>query len=1372
MSHNEYFRRKFEEECKKTRDALGPEFEDLDLGFVSIGFLDEVFKSGYPSKLRKSLQEDVERLKSEDLFGPADMDALELAVRTRAPKLYGILLMINQSERIIKLLTKDPKIDDSIFETSPGSKLSYCLEARLSEEPLLRDIAAEIYEMQWLVPPRFNSERHENFLCALFRFPFVGGAPAHKDSGSWGVVYRAKIADRHLPPSLNVQQHNVVACKSIKKEDNTTWNKLLREAATLKERKHDHIVPLLASFTAGRANREPHNRQEYLWLLMPYAQAGSMETWLEKSPDLPKRGSVGLGDDSFRHCHVRGTMLGLVSALAYIHREINGMIGFHHDIKPSNIILFLEPEPTWKICDFGTANLKDPKEGTGTAFTPENAFGTYTYRPPEYFKDEGIAQHGRAFDVYSLGCVMLELATVFTYGWKPEGLPTFRQQRRDASEYVYHGNLKPEKDESFHNNPKAVESWIEHLRSKTESAEDPKKVSDIIQVLDVIGEMLLSRYKRIFAWEVEMDLYEIFNPNASVGDRAKRLRNIVQPSATPLDQTKEQHNPMRRAILHSKGQWYTEILQGRDWYYSARSLSRRSTSRAFDLDHGKRRPRTNLEKVAKTRDFRSAHFFGRHNIHEKIISGFQGHNTVIGLYGKSGVGKSHSAYYYAFGFQKPRDPKDQKHTLWVDCTSWTSIYKSLQDTIPSEFDNPSILSSVSDWLRNEETGPWIMVLDALESIAIAQKLNEVLPIANGEILITTKNKIILTEFLNVNNKDGFIHMEDLPLLTASYIFDSHINRDLITNTDSRNFVVERLPLPALIISMADHMNRTDYTTQNLQEDECSGANHTIEKRYSDFSERLLSPLFPSSGESKVTRNLDLLGEMSCLDASSIDFALLRQVHTKPDKLQSQLSALEQCSLISTKENRVYTMQQYVQVAVLQWFQVQLGDERLLQLFATALCMLYKRYDDETQERYKQVKGKSRIPSRHWKLPYKPHFDRFLEFARKNKNKARAQEFASYNIKGIDVMVTAIVTFSKLYLEEHRYDDAICVLEFVDDIYTGCERRYELRRLLIRAYLETPLRDEYNDKWSRIAKLSAELINDAERSKNIERKWALVLDLARFYTESHQPEKALRELRGVWEFKMNVEHGEVKLDIYLELQLDKIKKRKLAVQRKIEEGRVHFMNGRLRLHQGLREAAAKETKKAIKFWEDASQGMISWELDHDGEWAMEIEEMIAEACVEIDKPAELDKAETILKRHLIRLKQVPDHEGAEHAAKRIWDIECKQANVWIKRNDKKHREDAIKLLKDRLEKYKDIYGRQDACTRNCAYLLQSALKKDDQDEEIRLLEQQYQLREVSAVRVPTVKRTGKYLSLSSQPWWSVVLIVLITQRLLQVLLNRW
>jgi hypothetical protein len=694
--------------------------------------------------------------------------------------------------------------------------------------------------------------------------------------------------------------------------------------------------------------------------------------------------------------------------------------------------------------------------------------------------------------------------------------------------------------------------------------------------------------------------------------------------------------------------------------------------------------------------------------------------------------------------------------------SFQEIMRVIGAPLPSERDSTCAISSVSDWLRKTEIGPWIMVLDGLEDKGTADELNRILPISDGEFLITTKNKIILTTFLAINNRDAFICMEDLPLLTASYIFDSHINRDLITSADSRDALVERLPLPSLIISMAEHMNHTDYTTQNLQEDERSGANFTIEQQYREFSKRLVSPLLPSPAIRKGTSpRLDLLGEMSCLDATRIEFNLLLEVHTKPDRLQSQLSGLEQCSLISTVENRVYMMQQYVQVAVLQWFQANFGEESVLQLYATALCMLYKRYNDETQEKYRQFTGQHRVPSRQWKLPYKPHFDRFLDFARKNQDKAKARHFASCSLKGMNVMVTAIVTFSKLYLEEHRYDDAICVLEFVDAIYDEHERRYELKRLLMRAYLETPLRDEHNDKWRRIAKLSAELIHEADISSNIERKWNLVLDLVRFYSESHQPEKAMREMRSVWEFELKIEQGEARLYIYLELSLDKAKKRKLAIQRKIEEGRVNFVNAKLQLHQGVDNvAAAKEITKAIRCWEDARTAITSWQLDHDEAWTTEIDELIADACIEIGESSALQKAEEILNRHLHKLKQAVDHAGggATHADKHTWDLECKIAHACLKRQDKPARVRAIKILSAKLQDYEALYGDKGAWTRNCAYLLRSALRKNEQHSEARVLEQKYRLRETGAVRVAVVKRPWYYVVLARMSWWEVLKVM--------------
>ncbi|KAH7407059.1 hypothetical protein DE146DRAFT_418242 [Phaeosphaeria sp. MPI-PUGE-AT-0046c] len=206
MSSNDYFRQRFEEEVRTTRDALGPNFDGLDLGYVSIGFLNKVFNSKSPNRLRESLEEDVKKLNMEDVFNLEDIERLESTVRMRAPKLYSILLMINHSHRIVRLVKHDPPIDDSIFNAALKSKLSYCSEERLIEEPLLCDIAANFYKAQWRIPPRFNPGAHESFPCTLFRFPFVG-APAYKDNGSWGVVYRAKIADCHLTsdPSVPVR---------------------------------------------------------------------------------------------------------------------------------------------------------------------------------------------------------------------------------------------------------------------------------------------------------------------------------------------------------------------------------------------------------------------------------------------------------------------------------------------------------------------------------------------------------------------------------------------------------------------------------------------------------------------------------------------------------------------------------------------------------------------------------------------------------------------------------------------------------------------------------------------------------------------------------------------------------------------------------------------------------------------------------------------------------------------------------------------------------------------------------------------------------------------------------------------------------------
>ncbi|MCW7942820.1 serine/threonine protein kinase [Streptomyces hygroscopicus] len=92
----------------------------------------------------------------------------------------------------------------------------------------------------------------------------------------------------------------------------------------------------------------------------------------------------------------------VAAALAYTHRQ--GIV--HRDLKPANIVR--AGDGTVKICDFGIARL-----GHGIGFTARLtgtgiAMGTPHYMSPEQIGGEPV---DRRSDLYSLGCVLYELAT-------------------------------------------------------------------------------------------------------------------------------------------------------------------------------------------------------------------------------------------------------------------------------------------------------------------------------------------------------------------------------------------------------------------------------------------------------------------------------------------------------------------------------------------------------------------------------------------------------------------------------------------------------------------------------------------------------------------------------------------------------------------------------------------------------------------------------------------------------------------------------------------------------------------------------------------------------------------------------------------------
>ncbi|MFJ9349992.1 tetratricopeptide repeat protein [Streptomyces sp. NPDC101237] len=92
----------------------------------------------------------------------------------------------------------------------------------------------------------------------------------------------------------------------------------------------------------------------------------------------------------------------VAAALAYTHRQ--GIV--HRDLKPANIVML--SDGTVKLCDFGIARLGHDIGPTSRLTGTGIAMGTPHYMSPEQI---GGAEVDRRSDLYSLGCVLYEIAT-------------------------------------------------------------------------------------------------------------------------------------------------------------------------------------------------------------------------------------------------------------------------------------------------------------------------------------------------------------------------------------------------------------------------------------------------------------------------------------------------------------------------------------------------------------------------------------------------------------------------------------------------------------------------------------------------------------------------------------------------------------------------------------------------------------------------------------------------------------------------------------------------------------------------------------------------------------------------------------------------
>jgi serine/threonine protein kinase len=235
-----------------------------------------------------------------------------------------------------------------------------------------------------------------------------------------------------------------------------------REIEIIKRLEHRHVIRLVGTYTHGPflglllwpvATCDLANLIEDIdWLQKSSSSQDSMQLDHRPAEETPEQ----IGE---RQARLQGLMLSttsletarddaiaflqrtmgcIASAVAYLHsQEIK-----HKDLKPSNILL--SSHGIW-VTDFGTAT--DFSVLT-TSATENGERGT-----PKYFAPEVAvyAPSGRAADIFSMGCIFLEIITLCV-GYSLEETIQLRSQN----------------DRSFQSNLENIRTWFSrgHIRSR------------------------------------------------------------------------------------------------------------------------------------------------------------------------------------------------------------------------------------------------------------------------------------------------------------------------------------------------------------------------------------------------------------------------------------------------------------------------------------------------------------------------------------------------------------------------------------------------------------------------------------------------------------------------------------------------------------------------------------------------------------------------------------------------------------------------------------------------------------------------------------------------------------------------------------------
>lgn len=413
-------------------------------------------------RVKSTLREHIKEITAESIEGLAKY------VMTHAKQVFLTLVFsstVNAMKKLQESEFKDEDLpvcikSDKICKTNSDSPLECFADWKSMD-------IDNFYERQWIfLAPVFHENKFMYEFDGHYRLPYLPAEEPSNATGHFGEIQKLKIHSAHYQRGEHAETlpdgSFDVAVKHLLHNGSQTdmkkfYEKEKHTLETIKRLNNKHLIKTIATYTKGNG----------MYFLFPWVNGGNLQDMLRSN-----RGTL----DKDLVAWVLDQIVGLSTAIQALHGENIR----HGDLKPSNILCSgpetgIGNESTLIIADVGLAKQHemDTRYRNNTTTTRH---GSITYEPPEVSPKRRFKTMSRKYDVWSLGCVFLELIIWAVYD--ANGTKLFHSDLNQKSNARFWEDASSGGPEQIHS---AVRIWIQRLRSDLKGS---TALSDIIEVIE------------------------------------------------------------------------------------------------------------------------------------------------------------------------------------------------------------------------------------------------------------------------------------------------------------------------------------------------------------------------------------------------------------------------------------------------------------------------------------------------------------------------------------------------------------------------------------------------------------------------------------------------------------------------------------------------------------------------------------------------------------------------------------------------------------------------------------------------------------------------------------------------------------------------